>query len=370
MADTNIYLIRGNDEYRVAAAAKTVVDSLTAADETGFGLEIIDGAVQSSERATSALRRTIEAVQMASFMGTEKTIWLRDVWFLAPGLEKEDESADKAFKSALEDFRETLASGIPSGHTLVISGSRISGTYAVVQDIGRLARSGRAKIQLFEVPTGYRSSEETARWLVEEYAKVGGDISERVARAIVDRAGSDSRCLRMELEKLRAYAGEKTPTEEDVRVIVTPSREAIIWDLQDAFGEGRLSETLNILQRLLNEGVSPIAMVIQLLGRVNELLILRDTLDRRQAVAYPSFSWSKDLSPEQREAAAGLDKRWDPGKKHSFVLKKLLAQCKKLRRIELRKARHLLLEAHEKMVSSPVPPDTLLQTAIISALSR
>ncbi len=274
----------------------------------------------------------------------------------------------KAFKAAQDQFRQVLAGGIPKGHRLVLSGSRIARNNGVALAVARLAKTGRAALQEFKTPTGWRAAEEVAARLADETAAAGQPLPRGLAGALVARVGTDARALAMEIEKLQLYAGDRPPTLEDVAAVVTPSRDAEVWDLQDAFADRDLSRTLAVLRRLADGGVSPILMVIQLVARVNDLLLLRDTLDRGQATARPGFQWSQDLSGAAREAVDDLGRRWDPAQKNAFVVKKALAQCRRFRRIELRRARHLLMGAHERMVSLGVPSELLLELAILDAL--
>lgn len=369
MADPCLYLLLGDDEFRVAQAARELVDRLVPEADRSFGLETFDGAVETDDAVVAVLRQTAEAVQTASFLGGAKTVWLRDIAFLAPRRRTGEESDAKAFKAAQDQFRQVLAGGIPKGHRLVLSGSRIARNNGVALEAAKLAKAGRAELQEFSMPTGRRASGEVAARLAEESAKAGRPLPPGLADALVARVGADARALNMELEKLWLYAGDRTPTIEDVAAVVTPSRDAEIWDLQDAFAERDLPRTLSILRRLADSGVSPIAMVIQLVGRVNDLLVLRDALDRGQATVRAGFQWAPDLPAATRDAVEDLGRRWDPAQKHAFVLNKTLAQCRRFRRLELRRARHLLIGAHERMVSIAVPPGLLLELAVIDALS-
>ena len=73
-----VHLICGDDEYRVAEAARTVVDEICPPADRAFGLEIIGGACSNPDEAIAALRQTLDAVRTVGFLGARKTVWLRD----------------------------------------------------------------------------------------------------------------------------------------------------------------------------------------------------------------------------------------------------------------------------------------------------
>lgn len=361
-----VHLIVGDDDYRVSTHAKELVDQLVPASERELGLEVYDGCVDTVDAATAVIRQATEAVKTSSFFGTGKTVWIRDVTFLGGQRLADAES----LKPMIEYLRDTVLTGIPDGHRLVLSGGSITKNSSVALAVAKLAKQGLAKVETFDAPARWNSDREAAAFVADEAAKAGRKVSGDVCQALVARAGADPRTLLVELEKLLLYAGDAAPTSEDVAAVVTPARSAEAWDLQDAFGARDLAGALAILRRLGDLGVSPIFLVMQLQTRVNDLLIVRDSLDRKFATADRSFQWSPGLEPEAAEAAASLDKRWNPAAKHSFVQGKLLTQCRKFRRIELRKARQILMTAHERMVSGgSVSAESLLEIAMAEALA-
>jgi DNA polymerase III delta subunit len=366
MPTPRCHLIVGDDDYRIGLHTKELVDRLVPAAERDLGLEVFDGCIDTCDAATKVIRQATEAIKTQSFFGTGKTVWIRDVTFLGGQRLADAES----LKPLIEYLRDTVLSGIPEGHTLILSGAAIAKNNSVALAVGKLAKQGLAEIKTFDPPAKWNSDREAAAFVAEESAKTGRKLAADVCDALVARAGSDPRTLVAELEKLLLYAGEKAASAGDVTAVVTPARSAEAWDLQDAFGARNLPEALSVLRRLGDLGVSPIFLVMQLQTRVNDLLIVRDSLDRKFGTGDRSFQWSDGLPPDTAEAAASLDKRWNPAAKHSFVQGKLLTQCRKFRRLELRKARQVFMNTHERMVSGgSVSPESLLELALTDALA-
>ncbi|MFQ5695710.1 MAG: DNA polymerase III subunit delta [Terriglobia bacterium] len=85
--------------------------------------------------------------------------------------------------------------------------------------------------------------------------------------------GPDQGRLRRELEKLRAYAGEKeTITSADLAALVSPARRFKVFDLADLLAERRRGEALLLLRQLLEAGESPVGIVGLLAWLYRQLL--------------------------------------------------------------------------------------------------
>lgn len=366
MSNPSVHLIVGDDEYRVAQHAKALVERLVPEADRALSLEVFDGRVDTVDGAVAVIRQATEAVQTQSFLGGAKTVWVKDISFL--GGQRLGDA--QGLKPSVDYLRSVIQKGIPAGHTLVLSGSQVALNSGVALDVGKLAKAGKAVLEEFDAPTRWNATREAAGWLAEESARSGRKLSPALCEELVARVGTDPRTLASELEKLLVYAGGNAPTSEDIAAVATPARTSEVWDLQDAFGERKLRQAVAVLRRLFDAGISPILMVIQLQSRVNELLLVRDVQDRRQGGGEGrSFQWGRGLPEASTAAIAALGKRWDPAQKSGFAMGKILAQSRNFKRIELRRARHLLMAAHERMVSASVPPEAVLELAVVDALA-
>ncbi len=368
-----LYLFYGPDEYRVSEEAKALVETLVPPAEQAFGLESFDGRQERVDDIGRAVRQTIEATQTLGFFGANKVVWLRDVTFIAPSRQKsasDDPNASDGRKEHVAKLRALLAA-IPDGHTLVLSGASIDSRYGgIVNDALKMEKAGTANVCKFDLPSKGRMAEEAANLLVAESKKRKHPLSQDLCRAIVARAGTNSRQLVSELEKLLLFAGDADPTPEDVVAIVSPTAETEAWDLLDEFGARRLDKALPTLHRLLDAGVSDIMLVIQLQYRVNDLLLVRDCLDRKLAVAGRSFHWAEGLPEATQQAVDDLGDRAKRSVNNPYTSFKLVDQAKHWTRLELRTARHILDHAHERMTSVAMPRELVLELAIAEALQR
>ncbi len=365
MADPRVILILGEDEYQVGLKARQVVEDLVPPTERDLALEVFDGRVDTVDAAAALIRQAVEAVQTQSFLGGSKTVWLREIEFLGSSRTSDAVS----LQPSVEMLRQTVLEGVPEGHVLVLSGSRIAPAGVVPKAVAAVAKSGLGQVIQFEARRGRRLVRDEALALIGATAAAQGrTVPADVCEHLVARCGSDSRLLTSELEKLLLYAGDRAPTVADIGEILTASKDDEVWDLLDAFGMRDLPGTLALLRRLLDAGASEVFLAMQLIGRTNDLLLLRDSTDRRFLAGARTLQWRSGLPEPLPAALADLDKRWNPAAKHSFVQGKLSDQSRRFKRIELRRARHVLLTAYERLVSLSVPGALVLELATADAL--
>ena len=366
-----LYVFHGADEFRVAEAAKSLVDSLVPPADRDFSLEIIDGGVDANSDIARVVRDTIGAVKTPAFLGAGKTVWLRGVTFIAPrrGGDKDDAADDAGSdrKASVEQLRALLRE-IPDGHALVISGASIDSRYGgIVADAQKMQKAGEAEVEKFDPPTKWKAAGAAADMLAAESKRRGQPLSSDICRAIVARAGTDPRQLMSELEKLLLFTDGAAPSPADIERIISPTATTEAWDLLDAFGDRRLDLALPILHRLLDAGLNEVMLVILLQHRVNALLLVQDSLSRGMADGDGGFRWRND------EATAGdiddLPKKVS-GEVSGWQSRKLVAQAANYTRLELRRARHILDGAHERMTSIAMPGELVLELALAEAMRR
>ena len=155
----------------------------------------------------------------------------------------------------------------------------------------------------------------------------------------------------------------------DVQDIVSPSREAITWDLADAVGSRDLPGTLKVLRQLLFQGENEVGLIISLENRVRDLLMYREALDRKWLSVSGQEPWLKvewRQSPDVDAFASSLAK--DPRSTNIYRAGKLVAQARQYTRQELMRCQALTLSAHETIVSSTSAKELMLEFLLIKIL--
>jgi len=111
-------------------------------------------------------------------------------------------------------------------------------------------------------PKPYQLIDWCVKWSASQYGK---PIAQSAARLLVDLVGTEMGILDQELAKLAIYVGTKAKIEaEDVDCLVGSCREQDTWKIFEAIGNGRTKEALIIVDRLLEQGQDPLAVLAPL----------------------------------------------------------------------------------------------------------
>lgn len=121
-----------------------------------------------------------------------------------------------------------------------------------------------------------RSQREVVAFVREEARRQGVSLDASAAELLAERVGPQLLLLRREIEKAALLA---PPTgrvgRADIEVGTPILAEEPVWDLTDAIGEGRPSDALRVLSRLLAGGTAPPLVLGSLASHFRRLLRLR-----------------------------------------------------------------------------------------------
>jgi len=352
-------LICGDDDYLVDSAARERIDRLVPAADRAFGVETVDGRVETGDEVRRAVDACIESVQTPGFFGAVKVTWLRNALFLTGGGRV---SETVAAKESVEKLTEWLKGGLLEGQILVITAAKIlrsSVFFKVCQKQGEVEDFGG----------GFKS------WELEKLAdgrldallaKVALSMDDQARKEFLNRVGFDTRALVQEVEKLRLYlGGGGLVSAKDVREITSIGREAEAWDLLDAFGERSAFALLDTLNRLSGQKGIGVMLAAMLEKSVRELLVLREAYDRKWIYGGKGggCGWSNSLPPEAAALLNALPV--NPKTMNTWAMKKKLPHALNYSLQELRVARFRILELREKLVSTGLPEMFLLETTLL-----
>ncbi len=354
-----LFLICGDDDYLVEAAARERIEGLVPAADRALGTEIVDGRAETGDEAQRAVDACMESVQTPGFFGSTKVTWLRDARFLTGGGRVSESAAAKASVEKLTDW---LKTGLLEGQTLVVTAGKVlrsSVFFKTCQKQGEVSDFGG----------GFKN------WELEKLAeqrldallsKAGLDIDDAARKEFLNRVGFDTRTLVQEVEKLRLYlGGSGLVTVNDVREITSIGREAEAWDLLDAFGERNAFALLGTLKRLSGQKGIGVMLAAMLEKSVRELLVLREAYDRKWVYGGKggACGWSASLAPEAKALLGALPV--NPTTLNAWAMKKKLPHALNYTVQELRVARFRVLELRERLVSTGLPEMFLLETTLL-----
>lgn len=368
---SNIWAFVGSDDLKVKEAAQELTRSLLPPDAGDFGMEVIDGAADNVEHAVKLIWRTIEDIQTVPFFGGDKIVWLKGATFLADNVTGRSENTLKA----LEELGKLLLEGIPPDIKLVITAVDVDkrrGFYNTLKKV--------ANLQVFDaIDTSRAGWEEAVMALVEERAADWGMRFEGDALELfVMLAGEQTRQIDNELEKLDLYVGkDRAVRPEDVRMMVSQTRNGIVWDLGNAIGMRDLPRALNVLEQLLEQGESAIGILLAaIVPRIRNLSQVRELADNYNVrlnsyeggAAYSQYVRLLDNLPEEIHSA--LPKKKDGTGLNVFPLFLAAKEMGKYTAQELRAALEECLNANRRLVTTSLDPEVVLSQLIIRMLSR
>ena len=359
--DKSAYLICGEDEFRVSLAVRQLLDMLVPEADRALGLEVFDGAVGKVDEAIDMIRAVRAALAADSlFFGGARTVWLQEPAFLTNERVAKSDAVKEELSGLVAHMKESLGGGLRFvvSTTKVNRGSAFfkafSGEDAFVADFGSGLKPRQKAIAADEI--------------VSEFCgRIGIKMSAEVRQLFLSRAGTDSRQIVSELEKLKCYCGDAPEaTADDVRAIVSSGAVSEIWDLLDAFATRNAKALVLQVRTQLAQGEKAIRMVNSLLSTACDLLAIREGYERRWAS--PSRG-GLDWSALPADVADGLNCAEKSVLSASgFPFNKKIDQSSHWTVRDLRNARHYLLELRELLVSCQLPEDILLETKLLQAI--
>jgi len=360
-ADTTAHLFFGQDDYRIAAAAKELVNACLAPEDQAFGLETIDGQAGNQDEAAAAIERTLGAVRTPALIG-DKLVWLQNAAFLS---DARLAGADRV-KERLSRLAAAVREGWPAGMSLLITAGPVDKRTAFYK---AFAAAGAARE--FGGSMKPHEQEQEARARLRELTREHEvAMAADAAEAFLARVGMETRRMVNELEKLRlSIHPRRTATLEDVEAVVSSSRETPAWDLADAVGKRDLAAALSVTRQLLFQKASPIWLVVTVEGRLRELMVLQDALKRGWvALQGRNARWS--AIPPVAEQVFAKELKQDPRKVHPYRAGLLLDQARRASRGELRRCLTLAVQAHEQLVSTGLSPAAVLERMLLEMLGE
>ena len=277
--------------------AATALAGELAPEADVFGLEAIDGALDSVDEAVECVQQTIQALLTLPFLGGSKLVWLKNASFLADNVVGRSESVIEA----LQRLCEVLGSGLPHGVNFLLSAPLADKRRAAFKSLSKLAST-----QVHDLPdVGYRGGEEAIiEWTAARVHERNLQLDPDAVEILAARVGLGTAQLESELEKLEtAFGTARQVTAEEVRLLVPQTREGGIFDLSRAIEKRNLPLALETLDQLFHQRESAIGILLAaIVPTVRNLLLAKDLLTRHRLPppAQPHFAGRHTQAPACR----------------------------------------------------------------------
>jgi DNA polymerase-3 subunit delta len=192
---------------------------------------------------------------------------------------------------------------------------------------------------------------ELQTWVQRRAAEKGSSLSREAASLLVSFTGQDLRLLDQELEKLAAYASYiRSITEDDIRLLVTPTYEDDIFALVDAFGLRDQVNAMRQLQQLLANGANDLYLLTMIARQFRQILSVKD-------LAEEGGLGPKEIGRELRIT-------------HGFIVEKLLRQGRHFSLEELEAILRRILEADQAIKTGRIEGQLALELLVVELCHR
>lgn len=271
-----IHFISGSDDAAVKKAASELAMKL-APGADAFGLEVIDGAVETVDAAISRTRESMQSLATLPFLGGTKLVWLKSATFLADSVTGRSENVI----AAVEQLCDLLDEGLPGGVTFLLSAP---GADKRRTSYKRLSKLGNTI--LHDKPSlGFGAGEEEiVGWTSQQARARGMNLSSDALEVLAARVGLDSAQLHSELDKMEtAFGSGHAISERDVRDLVPATRESGVFDIGNAISARNLPLALETLDQLFYQGEKGVGILLaSIVPTVRNLLLTKSLLIRHK----------------------------------------------------------------------------------------
>jgi DNA polymerase-3 subunit delta len=224
-----VYLFHGEEDFLIEEATDAIISAALREEERGFNLDVMYG-------SDADTRDVVSHASSFPMMAERRVVVVRE--------------ADKLGQA------DVLASYIehPSPSTCLV--------LSCPKPDFRRKPFVTAKKHAFVVECKPLWDNQVPAWITRRVKSAKREIHPDAASLLAAYVGSSLRELSNELEKLYIYLGEKkTIIADDVNAVVGISREFSVFELQWAIGMKDTRKATEMLDRLLDAGEQPVAMV-------------------------------------------------------------------------------------------------------------
>jgi DNA polymerase-3 subunit delta len=286
--------------------------------------------------------------------------WVKEVLLHMPN----QWSAESITQNPDDLLESAIRKGFPKDHILIII---LEGPPGLKKIIKAIAEYG-AVINL-ALKQGKKGEQTTALkgFLKERLMQEGKTIIPQAEAILLERVGSETFLLEMEIQKLVAYTGDRKQIQsKDITEIVGAFREEPLYELTTVLGERKLEEGLRKLNQLWEQGYNPLQILAGITNTLRRLLTAKELLGAISEASPRSWqdfgAFSTKILPRFKQILLP-----EPlSKVHPFVLFNTLKTAQNFSRSRLILALETLHETDRLLKTSGATPSFLLEDFIFS----
>jgi len=246
-----IYLLQGEDEVEKSALAHEF-EALVEDGLQAFNVERMHcGDLTSGDKLAAAVSSLVAIARTLPMMSPRRVVLV----FQADGLlvpKRESDAASRALDELEKLFKQ------PEVMTTLVL---VAGTLDKRSRMYKLLTKHAVMVECGALET----QADAERWVRNRVKAAGADIDPSGARLLAERAGTDVKRLRNDVDRLLLYAlGQKTISLDDARQIAGPAALQDDWAMTNAIEAGDQATALRQLALMLDAGAPPEKILGQL----------------------------------------------------------------------------------------------------------
>lgn len=308
-----IIFLYGQDTYRLQKKLNEIIEEYKKIHQSGLSLVFLEGKEITFQDFQKEFQQT-------SIFREKKLLVLKDLF-------ENQEFANK-FKKEIEKFISS------EDIILIIQKGALPANNSFLKALKK-----KAKYQEFKDLRG----EQLRRWTKKEIEKQGAQINSQALEQLIEFVGNDLWRMSNEIKKLTTFKGKNNEIEKkDIDLLVKPKIETDIFKTIDFIAQNNKKRALELLEKHLEKGDSPLYLLSMINFQFRNLLIIRDLIDKN----IPFYLISKKT------------------KLHPYVVKKSYPLAKKFQVSELKKIYQKMFEVDLNIKIGKIEPETALELLI------
>lgn len=251
-----LYLLFGNEPFLINETKRLIVEHALNEEELDFNLSQFDLEEIPVEKA-------LEEAETLPFMGEKRVVFLHNPVFLTT--EKSKSKVEHQIAS-LERYIQN-----PAPYSVIV----LSAPYEKLDERKKITKELKRRAVVVE--TKKLNEQELKSWVHDKVRAAGKKIDEEALRTLLELAGTNLMLLNSEVDKMLLYIGQDDIiTKETVELLVSKSLEQNVFTLVELVIQRRISESVSMLQDLLNQNEEPIKILSIMAGQLRLLYQVKE----------------------------------------------------------------------------------------------
>ena len=274
-----IYVLHGEDSFSATEALRGLLEAVGPED-------VRSSNVSEFEARDFSVDKLAAAAMVVPFLADRRAVVVRGLMGTAEGGQRRGRRGQDGAQARPPAELGALLGELPPTSDVVFFESKLSPANPFLKAV---VEAGGEQARVREFAPLRR--EALAAWVSERAAQKGGTIDPRTAARLAEQVGVNLWVMDSELEKLTIYCDGRPIGEDDVKALVSSTKDANVFALVDAIMERRTGAALNAMRQLLDEGAAGPYLLTMIARQARMVALAQELLARRA----PQQEWPARL---------------------------------------------------------------------------